>query len=144
MELLNPFEPINPIDNDEMRQILDDAEVIAIVGLSSKEHRASNEVARYLQETGYKIIPVNPGEETILGEKAYPSLGDIPEPIDIVDVFRRSDAVPEIAREAVETSANVLWLQEGVINEDAVQMVKKTGMKAIQNICIMKIHQILF
>ena len=133
----------NP-NNDEIKQILSDSKVIAVVGLSSSELRASNQVARYLQERGYKIIPVNPKEETILGEKAYPSLKDIPEPIDIIDVFRRSEAVPEIAREAVETSASVLWLQEGVIHEDAVQMVKNTGMRALQDVCIKKIHQNLF
>lgn len=133
----------NP-NKDEIKKILGDSKVIAVVGLSSKEDRASNQVARYLQDKGYKIIPVNPKEESILGEKAYPTLRDIPEPIDIVDVFRRPEAVLEIAKESIDTSADVLWLQEGVRHEDAVQMVKNTGMKALQDVCIKKLHQELF
>ncbi len=133
----------NP-NKDEIKKILDDSKVIAVVGLSSKEDRASNQVARYLQDKGYKIIPVNPKEESILGEKVYPTLRDIPEPIDIVDVFRRPEAVLEIARESIDTSADVLWLQEGVRHEDAVQMVKNTGMTALQDVCIKKLHQELF
>ena len=109
---------------------------IAIVGLSSNELRASHFVGRYLQRHNYNVIPVNPREETILGLKSYASLGDIPETIDTVDVFRQPDAVPDIAKEAVAIGASCLWLQYGVISEEGVKIATDGGLDVVMDRCM--------
>src|SRR5438105_3075531 len=103
--------------DDELRSILGEAQTIAVVGLSPKPWRPSNEVATYLQSKGYRIVPVNPRETEVLGEAAYPTLLEVPIPVDAVDVFRRAEHTPDIARDAVRIGAKVLWLQEGIVNE---------------------------
>lgn len=113
---------------------------IAIVGLSGNELRASNFVGRYLLHHGYEVIPVNPREDSILGQKSYPSLPAIPVPVDTVDVFRRPDAVPEISREAVGIGATCLWLQFGVISEEGAQIAHEGGLDVVMDRCIKVEH----
>ena len=129
--------PVLPSD-EELRSILGSARVIAVVGLSSKTWRPSNEVASYLQAKGYRIIPVNPNETEVLGERAYASLLDVAEPVDAVDVFRRSEHTAEIARQAVRIGAKVLWLQEGVIDEEAYRIATDGGLDVVMGACIMR------
>ena len=125
-------------DDRELKALLGAARTIAVVGLSSKPHRPSNEVAAYLQRHGYRIIPVNPNEQEVLGEKAYPSLLDIPNDltVDVVDVFRRAPATPAVARDAVAIGAKALWLQEGIVNEEAHQIASEAGLEVVMGICI--------
>jgi len=122
----------------ELRSILGDARTIAVVGLSSRPDRYSNEVARFLQDRGYRIVPVNPNEDEVLGERAYPSLLDLPDdvPIDVVDVFRRSEETPGIAEQAVTRGAKVLWLQDGIVNEEARRIAEGAGLTVIMGVCI--------
>jgi predicted CoA-binding protein len=122
----------------ELRAILGEARTIAVVGLSSNPFRDSFEVAEYLQAKGYRIIPVNPNETEVLGERAYPSLLDVPPEIeiDVVDVFRRAEHTPEIARQAVERGAKVLWLQDGIVNEEARRIAEEAGLTVIMGLCI--------
>ena len=122
------------------QEILDTCHVIAIVGLSSEQDRPSNRVGKYLQSNGYRIIPVNPREQSVLGEKCYPDLLTIPEKVDAVDIFRRSDSVPPIVEEAIKIGAQAVWMQEGVINEEAAQKAARAGLKVVQNKCIRKEH----
>ena len=131
------FEPYLPSDV-ELRSILGDAETVAVVGLSSKPGRHSNEVARYLQRKGYRIVPVNPNETRVLGERAYPSLLDVPKDlrIDVVDVFRRAEHTPAIAREAVDRGARVLWLQDGIVNDEARRVAEDGGLVVIMGACM--------
>src|SRR5204862_4310577 len=103
-------------NDEELRSILGSARTVAVVGLSSKPWRHSHEVAEYLQRKGYRIIPVNPKETEVLGERAFPSLLDVDVPVDAVDVFRRAEHTPDVARQAVQIGAKVLWLQEGILN----------------------------
>jgi uncharacterized protein len=121
-----------------LRALLEDAHTIAVVGLSSKPDRPSNGVAAYLQDRGHRIVPVNPNETEVLGERAYPSLRDIPDNIhvDVVDVFRRAEATPEVARDAVAIGARVLWLQTGIVNEDAHRIASDAGLEVIMGVCI--------
>jgi predicted CoA-binding protein len=120
---------LSPEDR-ELRALLGDVHTIAVVGLSSKPNRPSLEVARYLQEHGYRIVPVNPNETEVLGEPAYRTLADIPDDvkIDVVDVFRRAEDTPEVAREAVALGARVLWLQEGIVSEEAARIATEGGL----------------
>jgi len=122
-------------------EILRTARTIAIVGLSSKPNRPSYGVAAYLQRQGYLIIPVNPVEQEVLGERAYPSLLDVPEPIDVVDVFRRPEATPDIAREAVAVGAKVFWLQLDIINPEAIAIAEQGGLTVIVDRCTAIEHQ---
>ncbi|GAA0135804.1 CoA-binding protein [Paenibacillus sp. YSY-4.3] len=126
----------NP-SREEIKEILEHAGNIAVVGLSDKTDRTSYMVAQAMQSNGYRIIPVNPAVSgQILGEQVYASLADIPEPIDIVNVFRRSEYTPEVAREAVTAGAKVLWLQQGIISEEAAQIAEQGGLKVIMDRCI--------
>ncbi|MNJ34384.1 hypothetical protein D3C77_290960 [compost metagenome] len=126
----------NP-SREEIKEILEHAGNIAVVGLSDKSDRTSYMVAQAMQSNGYRIIPVNPAVNgQILGEKVYASLAEIPEPIDIVNVFRRSEYTPEVAREAVAVGAKVLWLQQGIISEEAAQIAAQGGLKVIMDRCI--------
>jgi predicted CoA-binding protein len=122
----------------ELRSILGDARTIAVVGLSSRPDRPSHEVAAFLQERGYRIVPVNPNETEVLDERAYPSLLDIPADleIDVVDVFRRASETPPIATDAVARGAKVLWLQDGIVNEDARRIAEDAGLEVIMGVCI--------
>lgn len=133
--------PTTQATTEEIKKLLKEAKTIAVVGLSEKPDRPSYGVAAYLQGQGYRIIPVNPAAAEILGEKSYACLKDIPEPIDIVDVFRKSDAVPEIAAEAVAVKAKALWLQEGVVHNEAAERARAAGLTVIQNKCILKEHR---
>ena len=132
--------PHHPGDED-LRRILEESKTIAVVGLSSKPDRASNEVAAYLKEHGYRIIPVNPKEEQVLGERSYDSLGEIPEPVDVVDVFRRAEDTPPVAKEAAQIGAKVLWLQEDIVSDEARKIAEEGGLDVVMGICIKKTHQ---
>jgi predicted CoA-binding protein len=134
---VNETETYGPSDA-ELRSILGDAETIAVVGLSSNPMRDSFDVAEFLQGKGYRIIPVNPKETEVLGEKAYPSLLDVPKDIriDVVDVFRRADATPPIAEQAVAVGAKVLWLQAGIVSEEAARIAEEGGLTVIMGVCI--------
>ena len=123
-----------------LKEILAAKPVIAVVGLSPKSSRVSNSVAGYMQDHGFSIIPVNPATAEALGEKSYPDLDSIPEQVDIVNVFRRSEFVAEIADQAVQKGAKVLWLQEGVRDDAAAQKAQAAGLTVIQDLCIKKVH----
>lgn len=130
----------SPPDDDALRAILDRMRTIAVVGLSSKTTRHSYNVADYLQQVGYRIIPVNPNETEVLGERAYPTLLEVPETIDLVDVFRRAEHTPEVARDAVKVGAKVLWLQLGIVNEEARRIAEEGGLSVIMDACLMLEH----
>jgi predicted CoA-binding protein len=121
-------------------EILKTCRTVAIVGLSSNPERASNHVGSYLKEKGYKIIPVNPTEKTILGEVCYPDVASIPEKIDVVDIFRKSEDVPPIVKDAIKCGAKAVWMQEGVVNEPAAAEARQAGLKVIMNKCMLKEH----
>jgi predicted CoA-binding protein len=125
----------NP-SRDRIKEILSAAGNVAVVGLSDKPDRVSYMVAEAMQKKGYRIIPVNPNAEQILGETCYPSLSDIPEPVHIVNVFRRSDQVVPVAEEAVNIKAKVFWLQLGISNEEAAEIAKSGGVEVIMDRCI--------
>lgn len=130
-------------EDRELRILLGEARTIAVVGLSSRPGRPSLDVAAYLQQRGYRIVPVNPRETEVLGERAYPSLRDIPEDlaIDVVDVFRRAEDTPPIARDAVAIGAKVLWLQDGIVNEEAYRIATEAGLEVIMGVCIRRTDQ---
>ena len=121
-------------------EILNASRVVAVVGLSPKPGRPSYRVASYLKENGYKIIPVNPGIGEILGETSYPDLSSIPEPVDVVDIFRRPEEVLAIVEEAIEIGAKVVWMQEGVINEEAAARAREAGLLVVMDRCMLKEH----
>jgi len=129
-----------PAINTEER-ILKSSRVVAIVGLSSDSSKPSNIVACYLKGRGYRIVPVNPREEQILGEKSYPSLAAIPDPVDVVDIFRRPDEVTGIVEEAINIGAKVVWMQEGVVNEAAAARARGAGIEVVMDKCMRKEHQ---
>ena len=132
------------MSDDPIRDLLEQSKVIAVVGLSSKPHRPSYGVARYMQSAGYRIIPVNPNEREVLGEKCYAQLEDIPIKVDIVDVFRRPDAVPSVVEDAIAMGAKVVWMQLGVVNEEAAERARRAGLKVIMNLCTKQEHTRLF
>ncbi|WNQ13622.1 CoA-binding protein [Paenibacillus aurantius] len=121
---------------ERIKEMLRDAGNIAVVGLSDNPERVSHMVAAAMQTRGYRIIPVNPNAGEILGEKSYPSLTDIPEPVDIVNVFRRSEQVVPIAEEAVKIGAKVFWLQQGIVNEEAARIAAEAGLEVVMDRCI--------
>jgi len=122
-------------------ELLKSAHTIAVVGLSSDPKRPSNGVSAYMQRAGYRIIPVNPNETAVLGEKAYARLEDVPEKIDIVDVFRRPEAVPEVVESAIRIGARAVWMQEGVVNEAAANQARAAGLDVVMDRCILKEHR---
>lgn len=126
-----------------LRSLLGEAEVVAVVGISSKPWRPSHEVASYLQQHGYRVVPVNPNEEEVLGERVYASLLDIPNDlhVDVVDVFRRAEHTPEVARDAVAIGARTLWLQEGIVSEEAARIATDGGLEVIMGVCIMQVRE---
>ncbi|OGP76858.1 MAG: CoA-binding protein [Deltaproteobacteria bacterium RBG_16_64_85] len=119
-------------------RILSEAKTVAVVGLSDKPERPSHAVARYLQEKGYRVIPVNPFLAEVLREKAYQSLSDIPVRVDLVDVFRKSEAVPPIAEEAIRIGARFFWMQEGVVNFTARDRLERAGIPVVMDLCMKK------
>jgi uncharacterized protein len=126
---------------NRITEILTTSRSIAVVGLSGKRFRPSYGVAEYMQRAGYRIIPVNPLETEVLGEKSYPDLDSVPEPIDIVDIFRRSEFVPEVVEAAIRKGAKAIWMQEGVIHEDAARRAESAGMAVVMDRCILKDHR---
>jgi predicted CoA-binding protein len=126
---------------NRVSEILHSARTIAVVGLSGKRYRPSHGVAEYMKRAGYRIIPVNPVETEVLGEKAYPDLDSIPEPIDIVDIFRRSEFVPAIVEAAIRKGAKAIWMQEGVIHEEAARRAESAGVAVMMDRCILKDHR---
>jgi predicted CoA-binding protein len=127
--------------SDRVTEILRQARVIAVVGLSSRSFRPSHGVAAYLKSVGYRIIPVNPYEQEVLGERSYTRLEDVPEPVDIVDVFRRSEFVPEIVESAIRIGAKAVWMQEGVEHAEAAERARRAGLVVVMDACILKEHQ---
>jgi predicted CoA-binding protein len=119
-----------------IQRVLHNMHTVAVVGLSSNQLRPSNFVGYYLKRHGYQVIPVNPRESEILGEKCYPSLADIPVPVDVVDVFRAPDALPQIARDTVAIGAGTLWCQFGVINAEGAQIAADAGVTVIMDRCV--------
>ncbi len=133
----------NP-DEAELRRVLEGSRNVAVVGLSDKPHRTSHGVARALQGYGYRIFPVNPNlTGPVLGEKPYATVEEIPEPVDIVDVFRRSELTPPVARDAVAAGAKVLWLQLGVINEETARYAEEHGLTVVMDRCLKVDHAVL-
>jgi len=116
--------------------ILKSSRVVAIVGLSSKPDRPSYHVGSYLKAKGFRVIPVNPAEKEVVGEKSYPDLSSIPEPVDVVDIFRRPEYVPPIVEDAIKIGAKAVWMQEGIINEAAAARAKEAGLKVIMDHCM--------
>jgi predicted CoA-binding protein len=125
----------------QIAEILKTARTIAVVGLSAKRYRPSYGVAEYLQKAGYRIIPVNPRETELLGERCYPDLESVPEAVDIVDIFRRSEFVPGIVEAAIRKGAKVIWMQEGVVHEDAARRAQAAGLAVVMDRCILKDHR---
>ena len=122
----------------EITDLLRTAKTIAVVGLSSNPTRPSFGVSRFLQRQGFRVIPVNPNETEVLGERAYASVKDVPDQIDIVDIFRRPARVPEVVREALDKGARCIWMQEGVVNDEAARMAEAAGLSVVMNKCILK------
>ena len=127
----------------EMSKILKTSHTIAVVGLSSKPNRPGYTIPAYLQEQGYRIIPVNPALTEVLGEKAYASLQDIPESVDIVQVFRRSEDVPPVVEEAIAIDAKVVWMQAGIVNEQAAARAREAGLRVVMDTCMGATHRAL-
>jgi predicted CoA-binding protein len=126
--------------SDEYRDILTKSKTVAVVGLSDSPDRPSYHVAAYLQSHGYRIIPVNPQASEVLGERSYPTLRDVPVPIDLVDIFRRSDAVPPIVDDAIAVGAKAVWMQEGVVHNEAAAKARAAGLKVVMDRCTLKEH----
>ncbi|SRR5579859_2357828 len=135
---------VNPTRTDQIGDLLQRSKTIAVVGLSDSPLRPSYGVSAYMQSQGYRIIPVNPGIKGALGEKAVSALGEIKEKIDIVDVFRRSEFVPEVIEEAIRLKVPAIWLQEGVIHEQAAEKARKAGIFVVMDLCILKEHRARF
>ncbi|MDY6989187.1 MAG: CoA-binding protein [Thermodesulfobacteriota bacterium] len=124
----------------EVKAVLIEYKTVAVVGLSPKPERDSHKVARYLKEQGYDIIPVNPGQKEILGSKSYPNLKAIPFPVDIVDIFRRPEAIPPIVDDAIEIGAKVVWMQLGIANNQAAEKAREAGLQVVMSKCIKVEH----
>ena len=129
---------------DAIAKLLESARNIAVVGLSASPLRPSHGVAAYMQSHGYKIIPVNPEITNVLGEDAYPSLADVPEKIDIVDIFRRAEFVPPIVDQAIQLKVSAIWMQEGVVHNQAAEKARRAGILVVMDRCILKEHHARF
>src|SRR3981081_986187 len=127
-------------ETDTRERLLTAARTIAVVGLSPDPRRPSHGVARYLQRAGYRIIPVNPNVDAVLGERAYPSLRQIPQSVDVVDVFRRSEFVGPIVDDAIAIKASAVWLQDGVVDEAAAERARASGLDVVMDDCMMRRH----
>jgi uncharacterized protein len=126
-----------PLESDILRSV----KTIAVVGLSSKRMRPSYGVSEYMQHAGYRIIPVNPAETGVLGEKAYPDLDSIPFPVDLVNIFRRSELVPPVVDAAIRIGAKAIWMQEDVVHEEAAGKARAAGLKVVMDRCVLKEHR---
>ena len=126
--------------NTDPETIVKEAKIVAVVGASNDPEKYSNEVAAYLKEHGYHVIPVNPTEEEVLGERAYDTVDEVPEKVDVVDVFLPPEKTPEIAEDAVRAGAKVLWLQEGIKNSEARQIAEEGGLTYVEDRCMLKTH----
>ncbi len=126
---------------DPISQILNQAKTIAVVGLSNNPARPSYDVADYLQQNGYRIVPINPNEIEVLGERAYPDLLSVPMPIDIVDIFRRPQFVPEVVQQAIAKGAKLVWMQPGAENYEAAEMAEAAGLKTVVGMCLRVQHK---
>ena len=125
----------------ELREILANTETISVVGLSDKPDRPSHAIPAYLQEQGYRIIPVNLKLSEVLGQKAYPSLRDVPVPVDVVEIFRRAEDVPPIVEDAVAIGAKVIWMQLGIVNEEAAARAESVGLTVVMDTCMGATHK---
>lgn len=132
----------NP-ENEQLKTILEETKTIAVVGLSDNPDRTSYQISNEMQKAGYKIIPVNPMVDEVLGEKAYDSLTEIDIPFDMINVFRRSEFLPDIAKEAAQTNCRIFWAQQGIINEEAYNYLKEQGFTVIMDMCIKVVHSVL-
>jgi len=126
--------------NDPITDLLKTCRTIAVVGLSSRRQRPSYGVAEYMQAAGYRIIPVNPNETNVLGEKSYPRLEDVPEKVELVNIFRRPEFVPEIVESAIRIGARAVWMQEGVVHPAAADRARQAGLAVVMDRCILKEH----
>jgi uncharacterized protein len=124
----------------DIDEILENSRTVAIVGISPKEDRPSYRVGNYLKSQGYDMIPVNPSCSEVLGETSYPDLLSVPRPVDVVDIFRRPEDVPLIVEQAIRIKAKVVWMQEGIVNEDAARVAKQAGLKVVMDHCMRKEH----
>jgi hypothetical protein len=131
------------MNNEQLREILSNAKTIASVGLSSSDEKESYHIVAYLQEQGYRIIPVNPTAKEILGEKAYASLSEIPNKVDVVQLFRKSEDVPPYVDEAIRIGAKVIWMQVGIENEEAAAKARAAGLQVVMNACMRITHRTL-
>lgn len=127
----------------EVREILTTAKTVAVVGLSDKPDRDSYRVAEYLQRAGYRIVPVNPAVAEVLGERSYASLRDVPGQVDVVDVFRRADAVPAIVEDAIAIGARAVWMQDGIVHNEAAGRARAAGLKVVMSKCMLREHRAL-
>lgn len=132
----------NP-SKEELQKILEEAKTIAVVGLSNNEEKTAYQISKIMQAEGYRIIPVNPSVDEVLGEKAYPTLKDVPEKIDIINVFRRPEYLPDVAKDAADTDCKVFWAQQGIINEEAYHYLKERNFTVIMDLCIKVVHAVL-
>jgi uncharacterized protein len=126
--------------NADIKEIISKYHTVAVVGLSPDPEKPSYEVAAYLQRAGFRIIPVNPACQEILGERCYPTLADIPDQVEIVDVFRRSEFLPEIVEQAIAKGAKAVWMQEGIVNEPAAARAEQAGLAVVMDHCLLKEH----
>ena len=133
---LNCELPVYNPPSKHIERILEHYKTVAVVGLSPKPERDSHKVAKYLKDQGYKIVPVNPGQKEILGETCYPNLTAIPFPVEVVDIFRRPDAMPSIVDEAIEVGAKVVWMQLGLVHNQAAEKARRAGLDVVMNKCI--------
>jgi len=132
------------LEQEQIRELLKTARVIAVVGLSPDQEKPSNSVSRYMREKGYRIIPVNPAQEEIIGEKSYKSLSEIPEKIDIIDIFMRSEKVLPVVEEALKLKPKAIWLQLGIRNDEARRLVEQTDVGYVEDKCVKQEYTRLF
>jgi predicted CoA-binding protein len=132
--------PTSNATSEEMTKLLRSAKTIAVIGASLKPERPAHWISVYLKEQGYRVIPVNPGHAEILGERCYKSLSEVPEPVDIVDIFREPGAVPAIVEEAIACKAKAIWMQEGIVHNAAAEKARAAGLLVVMNKCIYKEH----
>ena len=135
--------PKHNATSEQIRSILKEAKTIAVVGLSPKEDRPSHSIALYLKDQGYRVIGVNPGVSEIFGEKVYKSVAEIPDEIDIVDIFLRPENIPPVVEDAIRKKAKVVWMQLGIVNNAAAESARAAGLKVVMNKCIFTEHRAL-
>lgn len=129
--------------NEKLSSILQAAKTIAVVGLSNNQDKTAYQISQRMQQLGYKIIPINPNADEVLGEKAYPTLAEVPEKIDIINVFRRPEHLPDVAKDAANTDCRMFWAQQGIVNEDAYHFLKDQGFEVVMDLCIKVVHSVL-